>query len=260
MDYVSPSQFNMWCRCPAQYEFRYARGLKVPPGIAARTGTAVHEPAEATARHKIARGEDLPVDYLVDMAATVYDEKVGEGVFIPRCDAATPQEQRVLLGKGKDAAARLTRLYRLEAAPVLKPMQTEDSIMVPVEGLEVPILCRLDLIEEDILDDLKTSSRSWSQADADSSAQLTLYELAFRHRYQKRPRIRVLNLVDLAAGPTLNVLLTSRIPQQTQRVIGRLQAMLKSIKAGLFPPAPVDAWVCSEKWCGYWRICPHGGK
>ena len=45
--HLSASQLSMMARCPVQWEFRYAKGIKSPPGVALLVGKATHVSVEA---------------------------------------------------------------------------------------------------------------------------------------------------------------------------------------------------------------------
>ena len=38
------------------------------------------------------------------------------------------------------------------------------------------------------------------------------------------------------------------------------QVAYEYVTAGRYLPAAEDSWWCSERWCGYWNICPFGAR
>ena len=115
MEAITQSMLGMFLRCPHQFERRYLRGEIIPPGIAARRGSATHKAAQINHEQKLHTQEDLPLGDLQDAARDSYVKMVKEeGVFIPKDQIA---EKDTLLARGLDAAIRLTTLYWESLAP-----------------------------------------------------------------------------------------------------------------------------------------------
>src|SRR5512146_1163302 len=115
MEAITQSMLGMFLRCPHQFERRYLRGEVIPPGIAARRGSATHKAAEINHQQKLHSKKDLPIDALQDAARDHFVKIVKEnGVFIPKEQVS---EKAKLLNDGLNAAVRLTKLYREQLAP-----------------------------------------------------------------------------------------------------------------------------------------------
>jgi hypothetical protein len=109
---------GMFLRCPHQFERRYLRGEIIPPGIAARRGSATHKAAQINHEQKLHSQADLPAGDLQDAVRDHYVRLVQEeGVFIPKDQL---YEKDTLLAHGLDAAVRLTKLYRHALAPAIQ--------------------------------------------------------------------------------------------------------------------------------------------
>ena len=72
---ISPSQFDMFRRCPRQYMYRYIEDRVMPPAVAMIKGTAVHHGAEVTHRHTIENGEPLGIEEAEQEVADVYEKR-----------------------------------------------------------------------------------------------------------------------------------------------------------------------------------------
>ena len=253
--HISISQINMFGRCAEQWRRRYLERDIFPPGIAAHVGSGVHFAAEVNYRPKIDTGEDQPLDVLTDAAAEKYEQKVRDGVFIPREQRASAMSD---IAKGKDRAVSLTRVYAGVIAPTMRPAYVEERVELEVDGLPVPFLGILDCLGVDNhLSDLKTSSRKWNQSRADHELQPTLYQQLVKELTGAPPTAITFDILVAAKRLAAQRVLTTRNDEDFAILIQRARLMIKQIDAGIFPPAQPGAWICSPKWCGYWWSCPH---
>jgi hypothetical protein len=258
MKAITQSMLGMFLRCPHQFERRYLRGEIIPPGIAARRGSATHKAAQLNHEQKLHSQADLPASDLQDAARDHYVHLVkDEGVFIPKDQIA---EKDKLLATGLDAAVRLTKLYRESLAPTIHPVLVEEKLTLDV-GLDLPLQGTIDVLTTDNwLPDLKTADRSRGPKDADHSLQLTFYAgLVAQHTGQWPKRISLEVLVN-NKEPKLQSLPTTRGPAEWTNLLLRIELMLAQIHTGLFPPCDPDAWICSPQWCGYFWTCKYALK
>jgi hypothetical protein len=255
---IRQSQMNTLLRCPAQFEFRYIKGLYIPPGIAAHRGTAIHRPAQANSLHKLDCGEDLPLDYLTDMAADSFKYSVEEkGVFVPKSQVSGA---RNLLGEAKDQAVRLTRLFRQEVAPTFWPKLVEERMIVDL-GVGAPIEGTLDLVTmKEQVWDYKSAAKSYNPDQAHKSLQLTFYAVLYKLKYGRWPEELTLVVLVDTKTPKVQPLPTRRNEAHLPAFADRLKLALKQVNLGLFPPCDPTNWWCSEAWCGYWHICKYAPK
>jgi hypothetical protein len=261
IDHLSWSQMNTVEMCGERYRRRY--GLKdiVPPGIALPRGKATHKSIEKNLTSKMETGSLLSMDEVYATAGDAFDAYTEDGAFV--CDG--PYEDmpvEVAVGKAKDEAVALAGLHATDVAPQIAPTAVEQRIEVaPSEVLPVTFVSILDSVDNGItIRDVKTSQRSPGSAAANESEQLTGQELAFRAEYGKE-----------SAGLALDYLVMTPkkgdlkyIHQETQRTdedinvfLHRAQAVLRSIEAEVFLPAPVDHWTCSPRFCGYFDTCKY---
>lgn len=118
MEAITQSMLGMFLRCAHQFERRYIKGEIIPPGIAARQGSSTHKAAQVNREQKLHTQEALPLDDLQDAALDHYVKLIKEeGVFIPKEQLA---EKDQLLAGGREAAVRLTKLYREALAPAIR--------------------------------------------------------------------------------------------------------------------------------------------
>ena len=258
MKAITQSMLGMFLRCPHQFERRYLRGEIIPPGIAARRGSATHKAAQINHEQKLHTQEDLPVDDLQDAARDHYVRLIQEeGVFIPKDQVA---EKDTRLARGLDAAIRLTKLYRESLAPVIQPLLVEEKLTLDA-GLNLPLRGTIDVLTDDHwLPDLKTANKSKGPKDADYSLQLTFYAGLVAHQTGTWPAKISLEVLVNHKEPKLQSLPTTRGPQDWANLLRRVHLMLAQIQAGLFPPCDPGAWICSPQWCGYFWTCKYSMK
>ena len=255
--YVSSSQLALFERCGEAYRRRYIEREKIPPGVAAIRGRAVHGAAEVNHRQKLTSGIDLPLHDLVDAAATAFESaRAADGVML------TPEEQSHgasrVLGHAKDRAVKLTGLYADRVAPSIQPAFVEERVRIMLPDAPVDLLGVLDVATTDRrVKDLKTAAKAKTQGEADKSLQLSLYALAYRaHTGTDAAGLDMEVLVDTTV-PKHQQLSTTRGRPDYLVLVARLNTFLRAREAGIFPPAPLGDWACSERWCGFARTCPY---
>lgn len=258
MKAITQSMLGMFLRCPHQFERRYLRGEIIPPGIAARRGSAIHRAAQINHDQKQHTQQDLPVDALQDAARDHYMKLIQEqGVFIPKDQISEKDE---LLARGLDATVRLTKLYRESLAPVIQPLLVEEKLTMEA-GLGLPLQGTIDVLTTDHwLPDLKTADRSKGMGEADNSLQLTFYAGLVANQTGKWPAKLSLEVLVNQKEPKLQSLPTSRGPGEWVNLLLRIQLMLAQIQIGLFPPCDPSTWICSPQWCGYFWTCKYSLK
>lgn len=236
---------------------RYLLGEYVPPSLSAHIGTGLHKAAEVNYRAKHQTGTDEPLDVLQDAAHDGYVKAVKEGgVYI------LPEERpqaKAMAGQAIDEVVALAAAFRAEIAPAVTPSAlVEARLEIEVPGLAPTISGTLDLVDDEgRVVDLKTSARSWPQSRADNNHQATIYAgLLARAAGIEAPEIRFDVLVK-GREPKAQHLTTTRTAEDFSALVERVKLMMATVQAGIFPPAPSGAWVCSPRYCGYFYTCRH---
>lgn len=123
-----------------------------------------------------------------------------------------------------------------------------------------------------VIRDTKTSGKSPTKSlmdgntqpgIADDSDQLTMYAMASKVFDNKLPDLMVLDY--LVYTPARHD--TKYVPTKTTRNLDDINVFLNrfanavhAYKRGIFVPAKADWWGCSEKYCGYWDMCPYAKR
>jgi hypothetical protein len=252
INHISPTQYDMFARCAEQWRRRYAEGEIIPPAIAAHIGSGFHGAAELNFTEKLKSGEDQPKNVLQDAAATAYKKRLGEqGVFVPAEERPSLQKD---LGAGLDMAVALVDPL-LEFAQPIQPALVEHRSTLEVDGLP-QILGFIDLYTtERQLSDLKTVKRKWSQQQADTATQLTVYREMVKHELGAAPDVQTIDCFVKTKTPKYERVETVRQDEDFKVLTEKMRLMMRMVNAGIFPPADPGSWVCSPRWCGYWYSC-----
>lgn len=253
IDHISPTQYDMFVRCGEQWRRRYAEGEVIPPGIAAHIGSGLHGAAELNFAEKMKTGEDQPKDILQDAAATAYRKRLDEqGVFVPHEERPSLEKD---LGAGLDMTVALVDPL-LEFAQPIQPALVEHRSTLAVDGLP-QIVGYIDLFTVDRrLSDLKTAKRTWSQQQADTATQPTVYREMIRNEFGRPPAIQAIDCFVKTKTPKYESIETIRKDDDFDVLAEKMRLMMRMVNAGLFPPADPGSWVCSPRFCGFWYSCP----
>ncbi len=255
--HLSPSSFDQFVKCPAQWCYVRVEGRKMPPGIAAHVGSGLHGAAEASMRQKIVSGVDLPGGHLSEVAAEAYKAKIErDGVFIPR-DEQAGARQAIADGVGR--AAGFARAWGHDVAPDYQPAAVEERTNLEDAALPIPWVGIVDLrTADDRLVDWKTAGRRWPAGREARETQGTVYWRLFRAITGREPREVAFDvLAESKAGPVRDRRPTERDADDWAALQRSAAVMLRMIAAGLYPPATSGSWWCGPRWCGFWWTCEH---
>lgn len=239
------SALLMYLRCGLQYEFRYVKGIKVPPSGALTLGSSTHA---AIARNLIVKKEN-GVGITKEEALDVYSTD-----FEIRSQETDWKEDDA--GEQKDMGARCVEAHHTQIAPEIDPDAVEESFVIETDA-GYNLGGTLDVIDKSgLIRDAKTSKNKYDDNSVSGAMQPAVYDFAYEQTRGKK-----------ATGFQYDVLIKKKKGVETQKVAGvvsdadrqwafkTINKVHKAIQSGNFLPADEDSWVCSEKWCGYWGIC-----
>lgn len=252
------SQVNTLGVCAMQYYWRYAEEKCMPPGWAAVRGTGAHAGTEHNLRHKVYNaGIAAPLDDVLDKAAMAVELEVNTFGIV----ADEGQTESSAAGKAKDGAVAMAEKHYTDLAPSIEPVHVERPFLLEIANGEVDLAGTVDCMTADEVIDLKTSSKTPGGNPADTSIQLTMYSMAREALDETSVSVRLDYLVGLKKGIKVARFSSTRGHKDYDTLLLRIHEWVRCIKAGIFPPAPHDHWVCQEKYCGYWKdICPYGRR
>ncbi len=244
-EHISVSQLTTWLRCPKQYEFRYLEEIKLPPRSALTRGSAGHKAWEADHWHKLQTKENLPLETVLDVYSSDFDTRAVGTEWQPDEDA----------GKIKDVGVRMVTIYHENVSKKIQPIAVEQPFEVEMDGHIVQGVIDLETDKGEIRD-AKTAGKKKADIPVDYQLQLSIYA-----RAKPNAKKFILDTAIATEKKTeIETLTMTRADLPLRRLGNYLQAFGEALIRGYYPPTNPGNWCCSEKWCGYWNMCPFGGK
>lgn len=248
--HFSMTQLNAYLDCPYRYYLSYIEKLpweKLPSAVA--FGSSIHRAIERFNRTLLDGGmneEDI---------VKAFEEQFKVETARDKIEFKDKDEKDELLDKGKS----LIQLYHQQYGNI-KPQAIERTFRLPIldpaTGLFVSsrdILGVIDLVANDEIIEIKTSGKSMSQKEADSSLQLTLYSWAYRMiRGKEEKAIKTVNLVK-NSKPVIQTIETHRTSAEHTRLMELISQVAKAIDAGIFYRNPNTRYGCDG--CVYLNAC-----
>lgn len=241
------SEIGMFLKCGLQWEFRYEKGLVLPPKAALTVGSSVDGAVTTNLVQKVETGTDLPVEAVLDTFSTDFDIRSKETEW----DEEDP-------GKAKDMGASLVKLHHEKLAPSIDPAAVQENFYI-ITDAGYDLGGTMDLVEKsDVIGDTKTSKGRYTDEDLDHGIQPTFYDFAFeaiRGRKAKAFRFDVLVKPTKTKPPEVQQIQKQITEQERQFLFQTIDSMHRAIQAGVVLPAAEGSWWCSKSWCGYWDKC-----
>lgn len=246
--YLSSSQIDMFIRCPKQYEFRYLKGKKSPPGLALTEGNVHHDTLEDNNLHKMKTGKDRPVKDVVARFNDTFSKMAKE------IDDWEGTSENAVRARGK----QMLTSYMGGFALTIQPEAVEEPFVIPIGPLRVVGLIDLRAVKDrkkQTVVDYKTVNQVKTQKDVDNSLQLSNYAAVARSKGYKKPELGLCSLVKKTGKVDWKVFagdVEARI--RWMRMVSL--SVAAQITKGNFPlVADPSHWSCSARFCGFWNEC-----
>lgn len=258
---LSHSRVDSYQTCGYAYYRAYIMGDYKPPGIFMLRGSGMHKAAEVNFNQKIETHKDLPLDDIIEIAVTGFEQRMVEDGL-----SMTPAEQKrghkVVVSEAKDSTAVHARIFGEKQAPDYQPVWVEEKYRIELPESSHDLTGVIDIFDDQYrVMDFKTSGRKKRQADVDTSFQLQCYSLAVYKRTGAVPAEAGLDVsIHRDSGSTdRQVLTTQHTVEDLEVMVNRINAVLHGINSGVFPPAKAGSWKCTARYCGYAadQSCPY---
>jgi len=248
MDHFSVTQLTTYLNCPAQYRYSYIENLPWEFQSADLVfGSVCHQTIAHFHNHPENRDE------LNQMVAD----------FERRWETAVRNTENLRFRNGDEKqfttrGKRLMEIYHQLFNQVVAD-DVELFFELPMLDLatgqyaEQTIQGRIDLVAEETVYELKTSSKSYNQAQADESLQLTFYSWAYQYLYGKPAKeLKLVALVKTQA-PKVQVLETNRTMADYTRLYNLMTGVIDAIEKRIFYPNPMSVYGCQN--CQFQQAC-----
>lgn len=275
--YLSASQISMYLRCAKQYEFRYIKGLSIPPGIALLRGTALHSGFEYYYSEVISGNERLTPAEVTELSLISLEKNCQEA-DIPLTDIVKDQEASFY--------TRATDGYITAVGEHTIPVAVEQEIWYE-SPCGVSIVGYIDLLKKNVVGttpeelkesaasteanciaDYKITGKKWTKKKLDDTLQFHIYAMA-----TGIPDVEIHNITAATGpikinskkltdkdSPELDVasnirLVRGMMGHEADHVDNIIEDVALGISNGNFPRCSPDGWQCTSTFCGYWSRC-----
>ena len=234
--HLSNSQIGLLLRCGAQYEFRYIKGIKIPPPGAFIQGSSYHKGIEFGYQFKKSNKKEPQIMRVKEEADQLWNERIkAEGEI----DWGGNPSQL------KDEVMSLLDVYVARTMPLITPVEIEvrDELKVG----DIPFVRVRDLILEDgSVIDHKLASNKYSENAKNNDLQSLAYTYPNGGKFNYH--------VALKKRKEIQIVDCSRTKDEVDWWVELVKKVAKQIQSGIFPPNPTG-YFCSEKWCGWYHLC-----
>lgn len=246
---ISPSRIRTFMRCPMQFRYSYVEGLKIPPPSALTVGSSFHSGMGHNYKQKIQTHKDLPLDDVLDVYSTEFDER----------SHITRWHKNEDKGKVKDAGAGAVRVYHQEVAPVLQPIDVEQQfqVMMTQGGKLLPWFIEgyVDLIDENgVIAEAKTTAKTPKQPNQMDTVQTAAYAAGMS---VTAPGEMTTARIDYAVKIKKPVTVTFERKVSASEIrflFDVVTDIVRAVEADIFIPNR-QSFMCSDRSCGYWHVC-----
>jgi len=173
---MSATDISVGMECEWKLYHKYSQALKPPKNVYLLMGSCFHYVVEQDLRYFIKRGNHYKWYDLEIIFKDVWErEKVG-----CKFTGKLTEEQ------GKVKCKNYIRLYSLQMLPLLYPLNNECiekffRVFISFGGVRLGITGKVDMIGRDMwVTDHKTSSKGWTQKEADEALQAQIYPFCIK--------------------------------------------------------------------------------
>jgi len=209
-------------------------------------GSAAHTAVEIDLTHKIATGEDKPVEELQE---TFRDE------FVKESENAEENPQKgETKGSYTDSGVKAVGAWHRQVAPKTFPAMVEQPIQFKINGIVMS--GTIDYVGQDgVIGDWKFVGKKPASAGP-YLLNMTGYAVGYRQLTGKVEKSVRLDHVVRTKDP-YHFPIESDGPVPDESIVayaGIVEDVAEAIGKGSFPPTGLQSGACS--WCGYKDICP----
>lgn len=256
---MSDSRLGLWSRCSFAWFMRYIAGIKERPSASLALGRAWDETTTSAMRRQLTGQRSAKSEVVGQFEHLLFGE-------IEQVDLPETWDTSAVLTSGSVLAGLWLEHY----VPRIEPLEVQPKLgfAVPANENEAgrsafEIVGMADAIARVdgrlVIIDNKTAGKKWGRGDAQDGTQPAIYAAG------------ALRIGHTVIGAEYHVAVFGRHPvlQRLTRPVGReeISGVIRrtcQVVAQIRATAAVGAWapnrshfLCSRRWCGYWRTCEH---
>jgi len=250
--HLSVSSVNSYIDCGLQYKFSKIEKLK-PDFVSDNLvfGSSIHRILAEFNQEKM-MGTILSSDELEQMFRKDWKKSAKDNDDI---HYSKGKSYRILLNQGVKLLKEFIKSVPEDYNTIVA---IEEPFEFNIDGLSIPLIGVMDLVEEDpdgslIITDYKTSKRALSLNEVDNNFQLTIYYTAAKmNGYANREVNLKFDCLIKTQKPKFEQIYTYRSYDQTVRALKKIKHVWQGIQKGIFIPND-GSWRCSG--CSYKSYC-----
>lgn len=246
---IRPSGVEQFIRCPAQW-FR-AQVLKdyQKPSAAASLGTSLHKGAEVGYLERIKSGSLPPLSVLQDVVVETWKEcNQDQDLEYYEGESYQSMEDQLLEG--------LFKYYKI-VMPTTFPKNVESRYTINIESDVVgSVSGSIDIDLPNGIADIKVTKK---RVNAENyTMQQSIYSLLKEANGERVDYVKLHNVVRGGEVKIVDLAIKREYARfWVNSIIDTLEEFNATKNPRLFRgSSPSSNYLCSEKWCGYWNICP----
>lgn len=258
---VRASSWGSLFDCAHKWEGEHLLGMRMPAGLRAQLGTAIHASTATFDAGRLPGGARVTVD---DAAGVFVDTltKPERDVDYTKDDLTVRDAERIGL--------TLHSMYCLDVSPQFE-FQSVEAKLAPVDidcggGVIVRLTGTMDRARVAttpagaVIPDIKSGARVIEKGEVKTkgrSAQLGTYQLMHEQEHQAPTAGGQVIALQTTAKPATGVspvFDAKRVMLGTEDKPGLIEFAADMFRTGLFPPNP-QSLLCSPKYCARWSSC-----
>jgi putative RecB family exonuclease len=255
--HLSVSSVNSYIDCGLQYKFSKIEKQK-PDFLSDNLvfGSCIHRILAEFNQEKM-MGNILSSDELEEMFRNDWEKSAQDNDDI---QYSRGKSYRVLLNQGVKLIAEFIKSVPENDNTIVA---IEEPFTFCIEGIDIPLIGVMDLVEEDpdgtlIITDYKTSKRAMAISEVDKNFQLTVYYTAAKaNGYADREIQLKFDCLIKTQTPKFEQIYTARSSDHTARALKKIKHVYDGILKGVFVPND-NSWRCSG--CSYRSHCDNWFK
>lgn len=257
---LSPTSVTTFLTCPEQWRRVYLQGERSRCSSALLIGRVDSTAREKDLGQKITTGVNMPVDVVEDIAADAYETEVDKEGGLQEI-LFDPGEKP---GDVKDQSIAVARAYRTQRSEGVLPLAVEERVEYEIPGHPVRMSGYLDVREQRVVREAKTSNKAMTKPRAAWNIQTLLYAAGKQLpvTYDVTVKGKIVKVLPPLAGPGL-------MPELALDAAGKkLEVTTTTVAEGivglLHHRGPDERWpgtgavqmVPPCGWCDFASSCP----